>query len=334
MTAPQRAADPLAYEPGDRLGICLDVDGTVYRSGSVFVETLAYLPYADGVTLTSAERRHRRTALLAVAAYHGGFATRAKWRCVLTGLDALRVVGGNTLFERILATLARREADDARPDAETSPRPRPTPDPETYRSMRRTVLSAYADLLRGKRRRDVQRAVASLVERRCPVDPRLRTVLDRVTRETDAELCLITDAPDHVATAYADELHGDELRVVGTSYETDAEGRYTGRFESVDKGDAVADLRTDREWDFVVAAGDSAVDASMADAANVFLAVAGQGGIEHRLDGRDPISLRGAEYDVRERLGPDRNVVRTPHDEDLASALRTTLSAVGALVKE
>lgn len=59
--------DPLAYEAGDRIGACLDINGTIYRSGSVFIEMLVFLPYTDGITLSPAERRHRRTALTAVA---------------------------------------------------------------------------------------------------------------------------------------------------------------------------------------------------------------------------------------------------------------------------
>lgn len=103
--------DPLAYEAGDRIGICLDIDGTVYRSGSIFIETLAFFPYVDSITLSPVERRHRRTALTAVADYHSGLASKAKWQGALTGLDALHVAGADHLSETLLTMLARRHAD-------------------------------------------------------------------------------------------------------------------------------------------------------------------------------------------------------------------------------
>lgn len=320
--------DPLAYESGDRVGLCLDVDGTTYRTGSVFVEALAYLPYADAVTLSRSERRHRRTALLAVAGYRSELLARIKWQWTLWVLDALRVGGADSLSETVLTALARRTADHQRDGSRRSSGPPPAPSPGAYRSMRQTVLSAYGRLLRGKRATDVERTVADVVARRCPVDPQLRATLDHVVRESETDLYLITDAPEHVATAYARNLCGDAARVIGTSYETDGRGRYTGRYDPVDKGDAVAQLRADRQWEFVVAAGDSAADATMADAANVFLAVAGQGDLRDRLTG---VSLRGSVRDVRLRLGAGSGVVRVRRDEDFATALATTLRAVGVL---
>ncbi len=99
------AADPLGYEPGDCVGLCLDIDGTVYRSSSVFIETLAFLPYADGITLTPAERRHRRTALTAVAEYprlghrHARLRrSRYPTRSIVVGIRRTPVSTGNLTF--------------------------------------------------------------------------------------------------------------------------------------------------------------------------------------------------------------------------------------------
>lgn len=326
---PANDLDPLAYDPEDRIGLCLDVDGTVYRSGSVFIETLAFLPYADGFALTSADRRRRRIALRAVADYSGGFAARIKWRCLLTGLDALRVVGAERSSEALLEAVAERRAARATRPGDRSREDAPSiSDADAYATMRRTVLSAYGELIRGKRATDVERAVIPVVERRCSVDSEPRATLDRLTRHADADVFLITDAPEHVATAYARNL-AEDVQVRGTVYETDADGRYTGEFARADKRAAVGRLRAEREWDYVVAAGDAPVDAKMAREANLFLAVAGQGDLSRRLRGTDTVSLRGPDRDLRSELALARKIVRVPRDEPFARALRTVLNAVG-----
>jgi hypothetical protein len=321
-------ADPLAYEPGDRIGLCLDIDGTLYRSGSVFIETLAFLPYADGIALTPAERRHRRTALAAVAEYHGGWAGRVKWRGVLAALDVLRARGRRTLSETVLETLARRRADGLqRGDAPGSSRSVPISGSD-YQRMRETVLAAYGRLLRGRRRADVTNAVERVVGRRCDVPARLRATLDRLARRADADLFLVTDMPDHVGAAYARQLDA-VAGVVGVTYGTDDADRYTGEFARVEKGTTVSRLRNEREWDYVLAAGDSPVDFPMADESDCFLAVTGRSNLTGRLRSDDTASPRGSAADLRTRLAPDRNVVRVPRDEAFGAAFRTTLRAVG-----
>lgn len=331
MTSSERPGDrfdPFAYDPGDRVGLCLDIDGTVYP-GSVFIETLAFLPYADGVTLTPAERRHRRAALAAVAEYQGGTAAKTKWRGVLVGLDALRVAGAEALSETLLEALSHRSEDRAsRRDVRPASRIPSGSSDVQYRTMRESVLSAYGALLRGRNRDDVADAVTEVVTRRCEIDPELRATLDRLARHDDTELYLVTDAPEHVAAGYARKLSG-AARVVGTTYDVDGTGRFTGTFDRVDKGNTVARLRDEREWEYVVAAGDSAVDAVMADDSNLFLAVAGHGDIDDRFDEWGSIPSPRSERDVRERLGPNRNSVRVRLEEDLAAAVRTTLRAVG-----
>jgi phosphoserine phosphatase len=340
-------AGPLAYEPGDRLGVCLDIDGTVYRSGSVFVETLAFLPYADGISLSRADRRHRRTALTAVADYHGGPAGKAKWTGVLTAIDAIRVVGAEGLSESVLSALARRRTErssrtdsasggegrsSAREGQSSADGPERSDGPARsgdgdYRAMSEAILRAYGAFLRGKRPADVEAAVAELVERRCPVESRLRETLDRLARREDADLLLVTDAPDHVATAYARKL-GDAVDVVGTAYEVES-GRYTGAFDRADKGETVARLRADRGWSYVVAAGDSPADAVMARDADLFLAVAGQSDDPRALPGIDAVALADSTAHLRERLTPARSAVRVPREEPFERALRTALGAVG-----
>lgn len=332
MTNAQRpTADfgPFAYESGDSVGLCLDIDGTVYRSGSVFIETLAFLPYADGITLTPAERRYRRTALTAVAEYHGGFVGKTKWRGVLTGLDTLRAVGCPNLSETLLTTLARRRSDgQPRRDGPPPTRRTGTSAIDRYRKMREAILESYGSLLQGRRRSDVMSAVANVVDRRCSMDARLRATLDRVADCADTDLYLVTDMPDHIATAYARKLRGVS-QVVGVTYHTDDADRYTGEFDRVDKGTTVSRLRAERGWEYVLAAGDSPGDLPMASEADCFLAVAGQSHLADHMSPSDTVSPCDSAATLHERLAPDRKFVRVPTEAEFGSVLETTLRAVG-----
>lgn len=321
--------DPLAYEPGDCVGLCLDIDGTVYRSGSVFIETLAFLPYADGITLTPAERRYRRVALTAVAEYHGGFVGKTKWRSVLAGLDGLQAVGCRDLSETLLTMLAQRRSDgQPQRDVSSWSGQMHNSDIDRYREMREAVLGAYGSLLRGRRRTAVVNAVADVVGRRCGVDARLRAILSTLADRADTDLYLVTDMPDHVATSYARKLRG-VAGIVGVTYDTDDADRYTGGFDRVDKEATVSRLRTEREWDYVLAAGDSPVDLPMAGEVDCFLAVAGQSHLLGRLVRSDTVSPCRSAASLRARLEPNRRIVRVPDDTALGPALETTLRAVG-----
>lgn len=303
-------ADPDGDER--RLGVCLDIDGTVYRSGSVFVESLGFLPYAADVSTDDADARHLRTALAAVAEFRGGTVGKVKWLGVFSVLDLLRTAGANRVSEALLDGLVERRAErslegDGRSSGTRPERLRPRALGD-YRSMQRTVLTAYGRFLRGKRAEVVERAVEEIVAERCRVDPGLEALLSDVSADPAAEVALVTDMPEHVASAYARTLDAEAV-VRGTRFETDAEGRYTGRFETVDKGATVARLRADRGWTRVVAAGDSSVDLAMADEAEVFLAVAGQGDISRRLEG-----------------DPAERVVRVGPGERFEPALREVVS--------
>jgi hypothetical protein len=76
----------------------------------------------------------------------------------------------------------------------------------------------------------------------------------------------------------------------GHAFEAEA-GRYTGEYDPVDKRAALAEIREIRGWDYVVAAGDSAVDAEMAAVADCFLAVDRRGDGRRRFEGLDPVPL-------------------------------------------
>lgn len=319
-------------EEKDRVGVCLDIDGTVYRSGSVFVETLGFLPYADGVSMDETDKRHLRTALAAVAEFHGGTLGKLKWMGVLTLLDVLRANGANRFSESVLTSLIEHRTEQSPGQAEQwsrgqSRRTELRRVSGDYRSMQRTVLASYGRFLRGKHRSAVERAVDEIVDEQCRIEPRLEVLLDGITTNPVTELVLITDMPEHVASAYARKLE-PEVTVKGTSFETDAEGRYTGQFAGIDKEATVARLRTDRRWTHVIAAGDSSVDLEMASEADIFLAVAGQGDLASHFEG-EVTALRRGNASASLESGSGENVVWVGRDERFAAALRTVLATHG-----
>ena len=319
----RRGDRSLDVEPGDRIGVCLDVDGTIYRSGSVFVETLGYLPFATDLSIDDADERRLRAALSAVAGYRGGRLARVKWTGVFSILGALSAYGGDDLPEAILARLIDRRSERSADGSGRALSRRNAPG--DYWSMQRDVLAAYGGFLRGRDHRTVERAIEAVVADRCPIDPSIRDVLEEIAPAPETDLALVTDMPAHVATAYAEQLSG-EVPVAATTYEIDADGRYTGRFETVGKNEAVADLRAARDWSHVVAAGDSVADLPMAEEADVFLAVAGQGNIAGHLDGRP--SSEAAIDRAEPRAREPADVVRVAPDERLAPVLRDVLPTV------
>lgn len=337
-TEPIGRPTPLSYEPGAAVGIGLDLDGTAYRFGSVSVETIAYLSYTSEMKLTERDRAHLRSALSTVARYGESRPNALRWAVTMRVLDGFQAVGAASLSRRLLARIIDRHTGrvrDAGGDRTGDPvrgssRTITSMGSTSYRTMRRRLLTAYGAFLRGKRATEVERIVEGIVTSRTPVDPRLRTILDRARTESGAETFLVSDAPEHIARAYARKLTGEPDRVRATAFETDASGRFTGAFESIDKRRALTRLRAEREWEYVVAAGDSAVDARMAAVSNLFVAVRGQGDIGSRDDDLDPVSPRSVGR-LREELCRDRNVIGVGPDEELWRALLTALRAVGVL---
>jgi phosphoserine phosphatase len=310
--------DPRGYTPGDIVGVALDMDGTAYRDGSVFVETMAYLPFVDGFDVDDAGAAHLRRALLAVAEYGGGPDARRRWERVLRGIDRLGRCGAPFLARGALDGLSRlrSRSTGGAPTLENDPG-RAT----EYPTMREHVLAAYGRFLRGRRPAAVDRAVARVVDRRVRRDADLDAALGRV-RRAGGEVYLVTDAPEDVAEAFcrARGLDG----VVATRYPV-TDGRYTGEFVPVDKATAVARLRRDRGWDYVVAAGDSAVDLGMAPAAEVTLAVAGQGDVTEAL-ADDVVRYR---HEALSALGPDRRTAFVDEATTVGEALAAVFDLAG-----
>jgi phosphoserine phosphatase len=317
---------PLGYAPGDRIGLALDLDGTAYRDGSVFVETMAYLAVGGStLDLDAAGRERLRRAVLEVARYRGGEPTRRRWAWTLRALGLVGTLAGPSLAGDALERIARLRAGwSTRGEV---PVATSGTDGLGYVEMGRVVLDGYGEVLRGRDRASVERATDRIVRERLPTDGRLRTVLGRV-REVGGEVALVSDAPAHLVRSYAAMLVED-ARIRATTFGTE-EGRYTGRYEPVDKRAALETLRESRGWDYVLAAGDSAVDAEMAAVADCFLAVAGQGDGHRRSAASNPIPL-AAPASLRRALGPDRRTVQVGPNEGLADALVTVLRATGAL---
>ncbi|WP_158855043.1 HAD family phosphatase [Halorhabdus sp. CUG00001] len=307
MTASQSAGTPTR-----RVGLCLDIDGTIHRHGSIFVETLAVLPYASELPLSDADRAAIRNVLGAVADYAGGDRSRDRWLGALRGCDALAAMGLDAIVARVLAKAIRLRARGAS-------RSGPTGDGADYRSMQTQVLDAYGQLLRDKRAEQIDDAVTAALGLAVRVDERLQETL----RERGVDVVLVTDVPTHVATQYA-QLIDDRVRVVGTDFET-RDGRFTGEYSFVQKGPAVERLRNRRDWDYVIAAGDSASDLPMARAADLFLAVAGRGNVIEEL----PAESRtvSAEALGADQLDRSTDVVTVPREMALGTALERTMAA-------
>lgn len=318
------APSPLGYTPGDRVGVALDLDGTAYRDGSVFVETMAYLSVgATTLDLDDVDRERLRTAVLAVARYRGGERTRRRWSRALRALSVAGSLGGPTVAGEALERLSRLRAG-------RTGRGRSTGAPDDpggldYDGMRRRTLGGYGAFLRGRAPATVERATDRLVRERLPTDGRLRAALGRV-RAAGGETAFVSDAPAHLVRSHAGTLT-DDPPVRATAFEVDA-GRYTGDYEPVDKRAALGSLREERGWDYVVAAGDSSVDAAMAEVADCFLAVDGQGDGRRRFGGSDPVALADP-ASLRRSLGPDRRAVGVGPEAEVGDALVTVLRAAG-----
>lgn len=303
---------------GDRVALTLDVDGTVHRHGSIFVETLALLPYAGDISLDEADRDILRDVLGSVAAYAGGDRSRRRWLGVLRICDVLAAAGLGRPVARLLAGLVRYRARRASASATAG-------DASDYREMQRRILDRYGTFLDGRRRDRVQGAFERVIERHLRVDPAVRRVIADLATVVDLDVVLVTDVPTHIARPYA-ALLGDEIDVVGTDFAT-SDGRFTGEYTFVDKGAAVDRLRTERRWGYALAAGDSANDLPMAAAADLLVAVAGRGNLIAEL----PPAYRSVEVSALRSGGlpADTDAVIVPRETSVADALRKTFAALG-----
>lgn len=306
-----------------RVGLCLDIDGTVYRGGSVFVETLVRLPDAPGCSFSATERARLRRAVGVVGRYAGGRATAWRWRGTLWLVDALRTVDGRaaeTVLDGLTALQGRLSGDGTGRDG-----PRGT---GTYEGMRRSLLRRYGSAVAGRDRAALRDGVAGLFDGRAPLDAGTASALSEAAR-SGVDVAFVTDMPEHVAGPFAEVAVDAPVRaVVGTRFETDAAGRFTGGFEPVDKRAAVDGLRDRHGWEEVVAAGDTERDLGMAAAADRFVGVGGRGRIRDALDaptvvGGNPQARTEAPTSGSD--ASDGDVVYVPPGQSLGPVLRVVL---------
>lgn len=296
------------------VALCLDVDGTIHRHGSVFVESLALLAYDGGLDLSSADREAIRTILGTVAEYAGGERSRRRWLRVIDVCDAVAATGLGRPVARILGALIRTRARRAT----ASP---PGGDASEYRAMQRRVLDAYGQFLDGRPTRSVATAFERVIDRHLRVDDAVRRTLSREGVKTT----LVTDIPTHVAAAYAGLL-GTAVDTIGTTFAVTA-GRFTGEYDFVAKGPAVEQYRAERDPAVLVAAGDSTADLAMASAADIFLAVEGRGAITKTIP--EQYRTIGLQDLGPAALDPPPDVVEVPRDVSLSYALDRVLDTVG-----
>lgn len=296
---------------GEAVGLCLDIDGTVYREGSAFVEVLLRLPDAPECGL-AAERGRLRRALGTVGRYRGGWSTALRWRAALRAVDAVRTVGGERAASAALDGLRRFESRR---------KPRPGGDPAhgaaAYKRMRESLLSRYGEAIAGEDATALRAATTRILRERRPIDPGTATTLAGAAR-AGVDLALVTDMPAHVAEPFAEAVVDAPVRAVrATRFGVDGAGRFTGSFDTVDKGEAVAALCERFGWERTVAAGDTVRDLPMAGPADTFVAVGGQGQLRESLS--DPLVFGTDSHD-----SPPETVY-VPRDQPLAAALRFAL---------
>ena len=258
-------------------GLCLDVDGTLYRGGSVFVEAL---PWLAGASWTRAsDRAHLRATVGAVARHHGGRLRDVVTRGLLSGVDTLRAVGADQAAETALKTLSGLPTPSADGDTQSD---------QGRERLRERLLTEYGAAVADRPAAAVRRSLAA-VFRKGPTEPvpslptRLVTTLSDIAAR-GVDVALVTDAPAHVAQAFADSTTGLDgiVTVAGTQYDR-VDGVFTGEFTRIHKGDIISELADRRGWDRVIAGGDTVRDLAMAERADRFVAVEGHGDIRGRV---------------------------------------------------
>jgi phosphoserine phosphatase len=302
----RRKAERSAGDVG-RPAVCLDLDGTVYP-GSAFVTALVLLPWYLDVDATDAAAL--REAVAAVARHRDGRTAERRFRRLGLAIDVVRRRVNDQValnVTRGLLALAPRErtSEADAPDGDGSAEegrsampavdgPQGTDAEESadridYARMRRRMLEAYGAFLKGRRVDDVRGGVRRLVARHLAVDPAWARVCSRFERG-GGTVYVVTDAPSHLARAYAEKLGTSAATVHGTRFRTDEAGqRYDGHYEPVSKGQVVTSIRAKGPHDTVVAAGDSAADLGMLEAADRFLAVRPEADLRRALAARDDV---------------------------------------------
>ncbi|ESS10553.1 MAG: haloacid dehalogenase-like hydrolase [uncultured archaeon A07HR60] len=228
-------AEPADNEKHDT-GLCLDIDGTLYRGGSVFVEAL---PWLAGASWTRAsDRAHLRATVGAVARHHGGQLREVATRRLLSGVDTLRTAGADRAAETALKTLSGLPTPSANGGTQSG---------RGRERLRERLLTEYGAAVADRPAAAICRSLAA-VFKKGPDEPvpslpdRLVTTLSEIaTRGVD--IALVTDAPAHVARAFADSttrLDGI-VTIVGTRYDR-VDGVFTGEFTRIHKGDIIAEL--------------------------------------------------------------------------------------------
>ena len=281
-------------------GLCLDIDGTLYRQGSVFVETVASLAVQSPLFEPPA-RAHLREAVGIVGEFYGNRFTRWRYEQTLRGLDVLRRHSSSTTAARAFTWL--RETRERVVGVSGGRERRAAPAARAVFQQR--LLDCYAHALAGTDSAQVAEAARSILCDLQPIDRQTAAALSQLGCR-GVELVLITDMPAHVAEAFAETvIDAPVFAVAGTNFRTDETGAFTGDYTTIDKGAVVENLVDDRRWEFTLAAGDTDRDAAMAPHVDTFLAVAGHGGVLRATEG-----LSGGE-----------TVFHVPHEQALGDVL-------------
>lgn len=263
--------------------LCLDIDGTLYRGGSVFIESISYLPFVQSGHWSPTDRRILRQAVGLVGRYYGNPWTEKRWRITLRTVDLLQRLGDGELALSLLDTLR-----EVQTQINTVIDPKYTfnsPSTNSYDEMRISLLKKYAKAITTHRRGELRTAMKQALSRFALIDNPTAAALEDITTSTSSvELVLITDMPATIANIFASKAIEVPIQVVvATKFETDQTGRFTGDFDSINKSRMLTALDEQHNWDHVIAAGDTVRDLRMQSTADQFIAVSGQGRINEHL---------------------------------------------------
>jgi hypothetical protein len=307
-------------ESPQKTALCLDIDGTLYRDGSVFIESISYLPFVQSGHWSPTDRRMLRRAVGLVGGYYGNIWTEKRWQMTLRVVDILQRTGNNKLALSLLDTL--RELQARLNSVITSEYSLNSPSTGNYNEMRISLLNKYAKAITTHHRADVRTAVENAISRCTLIDDTTATALEDITTSlSSSELVLITDMPTLIAEMFASEAIAAPVEtVVATKFETDQRNRFTGEFQSINKSKMIKVLNKRYNWDRVIAAGDTVRDLEMQSTADQFIAVSGQGRIDEHL--QEPY-VTASKSNANPIDGSDN--VYVPRDVSLGMVLRRAI---------
>lgn len=303
-----------------KTALCLDIDGTLYRGGSVFIESLSYLPFVQSGHWSPTDRHVLRQAIGLVGRYYGNAWTEKRWQITLRIVDLLQRIGTDEIALSSLDTLREFQTQlNSVIDPEYTFN---SPSASDYDEMRISLLTTYAKAITTHHQSELRTAINDIISRCTLIDKTTATALEDIsTSSSSLDIILITDMPTTIAETFASEaIEAPIQTTVATRFETDQTERFTGEFHSINKSEMLTTLDEQHDWDRIVAAGDTVRDLRMRSIADRFIAVSGQGQINEYLQ-KPYVTATGSNPEI---INNSRDVY-VPSEVPLGVVLRALL---------